>query len=121
MKKTGKLAALKIGIAYQRDLDFDLPSKADAEKVYSKINQNKKTDYRLFQNYIFHKLIQLADAFHLPVQIHTGTLSGHWQNITQGNPASLIPIFQRYRAAPFEFAAPVSPLCAPSSWGRNRG
>jgi hypothetical protein len=113
---TGRLAALKIGMAYSRDLTVSDPTHHEAELAFNRI-RNRKLFWdgiqqegaavdaaagRALGDYLFHAYIRRADDDDLPVQIHTGYLAGNWGSLN-GTPASrLIPIFSRYRTVRFD-------------------
>ena len=109
-KATGKLAAFKIGIAYQRDLVINDSSAHDADRAFSRI-RNRKVFYdgiqqnsgavnaqeaRPLADYLFHCLMQRANDQDIPVQIHTGYLAGNWGSLGGTKALNLIPIFEKY-------------------------
>ena len=113
---TGRLAAIKIGMAYQRDLVVGDPTHAEAEAAFVKI-RNRKSYYggirqyagavdavesRRLGDYMFHRLIQRAADEGLPVQIHTGYLAGNWAPLTGIQALHLIPILDKYRTVRFD-------------------
>ena len=114
-ESTGRLAAIKIGIAHKRDLTVADPTVHDAEHAYKKIRNQKSSYGQLQQNtglvgakevrplgdYLFHKLIQRANDENLPVQIHTGYLAGQWGALAGTRALDLIPIFDKYRRVRF--------------------
>ncbi len=115
-KATGKLAAFKIGIAYQRDLVINDPSTHDAERAFSRI-RNRKIFYdgiqqnsgavnaqeaRPLADYLFHCLMKRANAESIPVQIHTGYLAGNWGSLAGTRSLNLIPVFEKYRQVRFD-------------------
>jgi uncharacterized protein len=98
-----QLAGYKIGLAYCRRLDFDETSPAAAEAVFSAMMQDAEdVDLKPLQDYLVHRVMQRADAFGLPVQIHTGYLAGCNQDIRQGDPAPLVPLLKRYGGVQFD-------------------
>lgn len=113
---TGRLAALKIGMAYQRDLVVGDPTTHEAELAFSRI-RNRKTFYngiqqntgavdaqagRALGDYVFHRLIQYGCEHDLPIQIHTGYLAGNWGSLNGTKASNLIPILEKYRMARFD-------------------
>jgi predicted TIM-barrel fold metal-dependent hydrolase len=113
---TGRLAALKIGMAYGRDLTVGDPTHHEAELAFNRIRNRKHfwggiqqegaavdaAAGRALGDYLFHAYIRRAADDDLPVQIHTGYLAGNWGSLN-GTPASrLIPIFNRYRTVRFD-------------------
>ncbi len=97
------LAGYKIGLAYCRRLDFDMTSSAAAESVFTAMMRgDEDVDSKPLQDYLVHCVMQRADAFGLPVQIHTGYLAGCNQDIRQGDPTPLVPLLQRYGSVQFD-------------------
>lgn len=94
-KETGELAALKLGIAYERDLVIGDPSVHDAELAFSRIWKRKTFRNGLQQNagavnaiearpladYLIHRLLERANDEDIPVQVHTGYLAGNWGSL----------------------------------------
>lgn len=54
------------------------------------------------QNFMVHKLIQLAEEKSLPIQIHTGIQEGNENIITNSNPTLLINLFREYKEVRFD-------------------
>ncbi len=124
---TGRVTAFKIGLAYNRDLDFGFPCKADAEKAFNHLmipNRGEKVlrhyervgekrnfpaipqlsgkELRPLHDYLVHVYIQRAQAEHIPVQIHTGYLAGINGDLRSINPMQLVPLFLHYRTVKFD-------------------
>jgi len=98
-----RLAGYKIALAYCRRLDFDQTSPAAAESVFGAVLRgDEDVDRKPLQDYLVHRVIQRADAFGLPVQIHTGYLAGCGQDIRQGDPTPLVPLLQCYGHVQFD-------------------
>ena len=51
---------------------------------------------------MYHHLVQLAEAHHLPMQIHTGLQAGNGNFIANSNPTQLTNIFFRYPKVQFD-------------------
>ena len=115
-KGTGKLAAIKIGMAYRRDLVVIDPTRHQAELAFSRIRSRKlfwdgiqqntgavdAATGRALADYMFHRLVQRAVDEDLPIQIHTGYLAGNWGSLAGTKALNLIPIFEKYRTARFD-------------------
>jgi len=113
---SGLLAALKVGMAYRRDLVVSHPTRHEAELAFNRIRsralfwdgvqQNTgavgAAASRALGDYMVHCLIQRADADNLPVQIHTGYLAGNWGSLNGTKASHLIPIFHKYRRVRFD-------------------
>jgi len=100
--QTGNMAAFKMGIAYQRNLRFENSSFEMANQVFDDLLTDKSPDLTPLQDYIAHHVIQLAEEFERPLQIHTGHLAGNWHDVRNSNPSDLIPLFQRYPKVRFD-------------------
>jgi len=100
--ETGKLAAVKIAVAYARKLDFKDVTFNVADTIFSRIRRGRKIDPKPLHDYMIHKIIQRAESINIPVQIHTGHQAGNWQDVRFTNPAHLIPVFQKYRTVRFD-------------------
>ena len=113
---SGKLAAIKTGMAYRRNIAVSDPTFNDAERVF-KVIRDRKSAYggvqqnsaavnaaeaRPLADYLFHRLIQRANDEDLPVQIHTGYLAGHWGALAGTRALDLLPVFDRYRRVRFD-------------------
>jgi len=115
-KATGRLAAFKLGFAYQRDLTVGDPTTHDAELAFNRI-RNRKTFWDGVQNnggavnaleartlgdYMVHRLLERASDEDIPIQVHTGYLAGNWGSIAGTKALNLIPIFDKYRHVRFD-------------------
>ena len=115
-KAGGKLAAIKIGMAYERDLTVSDPTQHEAELAFNRIRTRKAFWGGLQQNsgavdaaaaravgdFMFHQLVQRARDEDLPVQIHTGYLAGNWGSLAGSKALNLIPVFEKYRTVRFD-------------------
>ncbi len=100
--QTGNMVAFKMGIAYQRNISFENTSFETARRIFDELLTDKNPDLTPLQDYIAHYVIQLAEEFKRPLQIHTGHLAGNWHDVRNSNPADLIPLFLRYRNVRFD-------------------
>jgi hypothetical protein len=96
------LAAIKIALAYARTLDFEDTPFTDADRIFTAILKGEEVEARPLHDYLVHRIFERAEAFDLPVQIHTGYLAGNWGDFRWGDPAPLIPVFQKYRNVRFD-------------------
>ena len=101
-RQAGKLGGMKSALPYSRRVDFEHSSFADAERAFEAMMQGRQVELRPLHDYLFHRFVQRAREFDLPVQLHTGYLAGNWGNPGQGNPELLVPIFRRYRSVRFD-------------------
>jgi len=100
--QTGNMAAFKIAVAYQRNLQFEKPPQETAVKIFDRLRVGKEIEVTPLQDFIAHYIIQLAEEFKKPLQIHTGHLAGPWHDIRNSNPSDLIPLFQHYKNVRFD-------------------
>jgi len=110
------LAAIKIGMAYQRDLAVGSPTRYEAEVAFNRINNPlsfrdgvqqhagavSPAEGRALSDYLFHKVMEKAQEANIPVQIHTGYLAGNWGSLLGTKASLLIPVFDRYRRVRFD-------------------
>ncbi len=114
--EAGRLAALKVGMAYQRDLRVGFPTAHEAERALNRILMRKypwdgvgqeagavdAATSRALGDYMLHALLACASDQDLPVQIHTGYLAGNWGNLAGTRAMDLLPILERYRSVRFD-------------------
>jgi len=95
--------AIKIGIAYERTLQFDNVSIDEANRAFM-LPDEKTTwnDIKTFQDYIIFRIIENATKRGLPVQIHTGILAGGKSMLANSNPLHLSNIFLEFPEARFD-------------------
>jgi hypothetical protein len=107
----GQLIGMKAAMPYLRRLDFVHSSFADAERAFENLMQARGCDLKPLHDYLFHRFVQRAREFDLPVQLHTGYLAGNWGDPTQGDPSPLVPLLQRYRSVRFDLFHAGWPYC----------
>jgi len=120
-KVSSLIVGVKIGLAYMRTLRFDKVTYAEAEEVFNNIYTRRVfkrvevgtrgryvaeglslEEAKPLQDFMVHKVIQLAARYGLPIQIHTGLQEGNENVITNSNPVHLINLFREYREAKFD-------------------
>jgi predicted TIM-barrel fold metal-dependent hydrolase len=98
----------KSGIAYNRTLQFDEVSRADAERAFNNLFGSATAEpapaasQKMLGDYMMHRLMQQAAERHLPVQIHTGTLAGNQNPVARTNPSHLTDLLQKYSQVRFD-------------------
>ena len=93
------MVAVKSGLAYQRILKYDNVSRERASNIFSALFRDetlKADEIKALQDYMMHRVLDLAKEFDLPVQIHTGLQAGNGNDITNSNPTHLINLFMEY-------------------------
>jgi predicted TIM-barrel fold metal-dependent hydrolase len=119
----GRVAALKIALAYDRSLLFEKRTFSEAEESlnkmfktrgfswtpiegteYSELAQNGpgKEELIPLQDYLVHLSIQEASRRGIPIQIHTGLHEGNKNIISNSNPELLVNLFLEYGEAKFD-------------------
>ncbi|MGQ9780638.1 MAG: amidohydrolase family protein [Nitrososphaeria archaeon] len=118
-----KIVGFKIALAYKRSIYFEKVTFNDAEKVFNKIMSSKDTfirytnadgvrvtvpdeisieEGRSLQDYMVHKILQLAAKYELPVQVHTGLQEGNLNLVSNSHPLLLSNLFMEYHDVKFD-------------------
>ncbi len=101
-QKLGRLAAIKIGLAYHRDLEFTPTTRDRAARAFSVLRKGGRATLKPLHDHLLFSTVARAERLGLPVQIHTGYLAGNWSDIRRGNPQGLVPLLQRFRSVRFD-------------------
>ena len=107
------MSVVKIGLAYMRDLQFQEVGNADAERDFEALMRAERPapqgfrtaferPFRRLEDHMFHHVMRLAEANHVPVQIHTGLFAGNGNLITNSKPTLLINTFLLYPRIQFD-------------------
>jgi predicted TIM-barrel fold metal-dependent hydrolase len=83
---------MKFEAAYFRSLYFSDPPRAQADAIYAKYRAGgipSADEYRIFQDYIFRRLIDAAEKLKLPVHFHSAVGIGDYFSLRQGNVLNL--------------------------------
>lgn len=107
------MVTVKSTMAYQRDLYFAEVPEAEAAAEFDRLMRGEEKvpegfrslvnrPYRKLSDYMFHYLVQLADAHHVPFQIHTGLQAGNGNFVTNTNPTQLTNLFFLYPRVSFD-------------------
>ncbi len=101
------MRVVKVNYAYQRTLFVENYSTEAARKVFrTLINGNEDTritfrDAKPLQDYMTHKLMEMASEYGIPVAFHTGLLAGSGNYIQNSDPTLLTELFLKYRKIRF--------------------
>ncbi len=93
------MVGVKSALAYQRILKYDNIAKDRARQLYERMIRGEAmtlTEVKALQDYMMHRVLDLADEHDLPVQIHTGLQAGNGNVITNSNPTHLANLFMEY-------------------------
>jgi hypothetical protein len=107
------MTVVKIALAYFRELLFQEVDKADAERDFNALMRGQRPlpegfrtafvrPFGRLEDHMFHHVMKLAEAYHTPVQIHTGLFAGGGNRITNSNPTHLINTFLLYPRIKFD-------------------
>ncbi len=102
------MVAVKSGLAYNRELLFhEVPEKEAAADFESMAKDGGKSShthraFRRLEDHMFHHVARLADAHHVPFQIHTGLAAGNRCWIENMKPTLLNNLFQLYPRVKFD-------------------
>lgn len=113
---TGRVTAVKIGVAYRRKLDFTNAAKADAERAFGRLvergsgrpegslsaAQPSDAELRPLHDYLTHQFVRHATDEDKVVQIHTGYLAGVFNDLRNIDPLGLVPLLLTHRTTRFE-------------------
>jgi predicted TIM-barrel fold metal-dependent hydrolase len=97
-----KAVCVKNSLAYSRSLYYeDVPYKV-AKNLFMKTSKNlTPTESKQLQDFIFNWIIQKSIEYDLPIQIHTGFLTGVDNRLENGKPIKLNNLFSKYPDAKF--------------------
>jgi uncharacterized protein len=98
--------AIKFEAAYFRSLYFTDPSRETAEAVYNKYRAGgvpTRDEYRVFQDYVFRRILDQAGKLHLPVHFHSAVGIGDYFSLRNGNVLNLENVLRdaRYKDVTF--------------------
>ena len=107
------MVAVKSMLACQREDLFHEVEQADAERDFESLmaaqvplSEDFRTSFRRpfrqLEDDMFHHLIRLAEAYGLPMQIHTGRQAGNGNVLTNSNPTHLTNLFSLYPKVKFD-------------------
>ncbi len=106
------IVAIKIPFAYDRPINFDKTSCADAERTFNSLVPSSSNPYidnslsfremKPLQDYLVHKAVQFAEENALPIQVHTGLQEGNYNFIRNSDPTLLTNLFMEYPQVNFD-------------------
>ena len=102
MNLESKAVCVKNSMAYTRSLDFEDVAIEVARELFKKPSSNlSEKEEKKIQDFLFHWVIQKSIEYELPIQIHTGYLAGNGNQLDNGKPLKLNPLFLKYPGAKF--------------------
>ncbi len=94
------MVGVKSGLAYSRPIHYADTPEEEAQKIFNKIMSANGPltfeEVKPFQDYMMHRVLDLALENDLPVQIHTGLHAGGKNEIRNSHPALLTNLFNEY-------------------------
>jgi hypothetical protein len=102
--KSSGLTAIKTALAYQRTLEFQKVSRAEAVLSMDRIllNRYSEHDAKVVQDYTMYSLAQKCFWHNLTVQVHTGLQEGNGNDIRNANPVLLSELVQNNPGTRFD-------------------
>jgi len=116
-----RIVGVKLPLAYRRSLEFEKATYAEAEAVFNRICRQRVfkrvemqgvrrtlpealsfEETKPLQDFLVHRLLNLASTHRLPVQVHTGLQEGNENLITNSNPVLLTNLFMEYSEVSFD-------------------
>ena len=99
--------AIKDQSAYRRAIDFDLVTLDEAEKQFNRVLNDPRSSLgwpegKVLNDFLFHQYMHFARELDLPVQIHTGHMSGNYDRVDKGNAALFSPMLELYKGVRFD-------------------
>jgi predicted TIM-barrel fold metal-dependent hydrolase len=102
-----EIVAIKSALAYSRILYYEKVSKEKAVEAFNKIINTTDEgplpfdEVKPLQDYIMHRVLDLARDNKVPVIIHTGLQSGNGNIIENSSPTHLVNLFKDYPGVNF--------------------
>ena len=101
------LVAIKSGLAYNRILNYENTSRGSAAKVFEDLMSSPDgtsftfADVKPLQDFMMHRIMDLARDNKLPVMIHTGLHTGNGNIIENSKPTHLVNLIMEYPTVKF--------------------
>ena len=101
------MVALKDQTAYRREISYDLPPRADAERLFNRLLIEPRCplgypESKPLDDYLFHQFMRFAGELNVPVQIHTGHMAGFYNRVDKANAVHLAPLLELYPHVRFD-------------------
>jgi len=94
--------AIKSWRAYERTILYERVSRAEAEWIFAKKDQEvTHAEAQAFGDFMMHEIVKRCIEYDLPLQIHTGIQSGGGNLLANANPLLLNNLFLEYPEAKF--------------------
>jgi predicted TIM-barrel fold metal-dependent hydrolase len=101
------VAGLKDQSAYRRVIEYDLPPRSDAERLFNRVlidprNQLAWPEAKPLDDHLFHQFMRIARELSLPVQIHTGHMAGIRNRVDKTNAAHFASVLELHTRVQFD-------------------
>jgi predicted TIM-barrel fold metal-dependent hydrolase len=108
------MVTVKTTLAYLRSLRFEVAPPESASHAFEALMQDRtppsadpfgaleQRPYKPLSDFMFHYLVQLAEAHRVPVQVHTGLHAGNANILMNSRPSDLTSLFYRYAGVTFD-------------------
>jgi glyoxylase-like metal-dependent hydrolase (beta-lactamase superfamily II) len=98
---------LKDQSAYDRNLAYELPTTAEAEKLFNHLLADPRNalgwpESKPLNDYLFHQYKRFARELDLPVQVHTGHMAGTYNRVDKANAALLASALELHKEVRFD-------------------
>jgi uncharacterized protein len=93
--------------AYDRPLNYDLVTTAEAEKLFNLLlgdprNRLGYPESKPLNDFLFHQFMRMARELELPVQLHTGHMAGIYNRVDKTNAALLTSVLELHQEVRFD-------------------
>ena len=90
-------AGIKIGLAYNRRIEFADPPEEDARRIFERdVLDGSPAEKAIYQDVMINRLCRLCVEADMPVQIHTGIQAGTKGVLEDSRPTLLTSLLRRY-------------------------
>ena len=119
-RKEAGLAGVKFHTAYERDLEFNAATTHEAEVIFDRVYEESQgwrnvvlgyDETRPLQNYLTHRIVEIAGDVGLPVVFHTGMQAGNENRPDNCRPERLWNLIYRYPKTTFILLHSGFPWC----------
>jgi len=96
------IMAVKTGLAYSRILYYEDVNQERAKEIFNIIINSPEekslsfSEVKPLQDYMMHRVLDLAKKYNIPVAIHTGLQTGNGNIIENSKPTHLVNLFREY-------------------------
>jgi len=100
-------AGIKDQSAYVRNLHYELPPRADAERLFNRVLTDPRTvlgwpEAKPLDDFLFHQYMRFARELSMPVQLHTGHMAGNYNRVDKANAALLTSVLELHDRVRFD-------------------